>query len=569
MRKATVLFFSADPLSVPPEARHARMMLDEELREIRRKVRAAEHRDALVLDPRPAARPDDLIQALNEVRPQVVHFSGHGGLEGLVFAGGDGRSVQRVRAEAVAHLLDAFRGDVRLVFLSACFSLPQAEAAARVVGCAIGTPSSISDEAAVAFGASFYRAVAFGRSVQAAFDQARLSLELDHVCEREFPTLVTAPGVDPARIFLVADAAADPAEGDPGTVAVSASAARPGVPACKAPNAVRLFGRATLIDDVARRLRAPGDPAWAVQGLPGAGKTDLVRAVGCAPRTVAHFRGGVLYAELGQAAGAPEVLRRWCMALGVDPPPSDDAEGLAGVVRRFLADAPALLVLDDVWETTAATARMLADCRAPGCALLVSSRSPGIAAALAGSPERVHRLEMLDAAAALSLLGEHAPHAVAADPDGAPALAASLGNLPLALKLAAHLAERDDAPLPCRRLLETWRVRLAEMRGLERRPGMEEGELSLDAVISLSYDAMPEDARAAAASLSVLGAAPLDFDRAAMEVAWAAPAARATGWIDAFVASGLLERNPSTRRYSLHQTVHAFLEQRCRAWTTS
>jgi hypothetical protein len=220
-----------------------------------------------------------------------------------------------------------------------------------------------------------------------------------------------------------------------------------------------------------------------------------------------------------------------------------------------------------VWETSVSAAQTLADCRAPGCALLLSTRSPDVADALAGSPERAYRLPVLEDAPAVALLREHAPDAVETDPDGAAELAASLGNLPLALKLAGYLVQRDDSPHPCRQLLGTWRVRLDEMKGRERRPGVAAGELSLDAIISLSYDAMPDaDTRAAAASLSVLGAAPLDFDRAAIEVAWAVEPARAAAWISAFVASGLLERNPSTRRYSLHQTVHAFLEERCRAW---
>jgi hypothetical protein len=290
---------------------------------------------------------------------------------------------------------------------------------------------------------------------------------------------------------------------------------------------------------------------------------------------VESFPGGVLYAELGQEAHALEVLRGWCIGLGIaDLPASGGADDFAGLIRRHLATRPALLVLDDVWETSLAAAHALADCRAPGCGLLLSTRSPGIAGAFAGSPERAYRMPMLGHAPAVELLREHAPDAVRADPAGAAELAASLGNLPLALKLAGHLAQGDDSPRPCARLLGTWRLRLKEMKGYERRPNLAEGELSLDAIISLSYDAMPsDDTRAAAASLSVLGAAPFDFNRRAIEVAWGvigvAPGsddARADGWIRAFVASGLLERNPATHRYSLHQTVHAFLEERCRAW---
>jgi membrane-associated phospholipid phosphatase len=199
--KATILFFAADPLSAPP-AGGLRLQLDRDIRGILEKVRAAKLRDALMFDFRLAARADDLIQALNEVSPRVVHFSGHGSSEGVVLEGRDG-GPQIASAAALEGLFRIFRGDIRVVVLNACFSLPQAEAIAVVVGCAIGTRKEISDDAAIAFGASFYRALAFGRSVQTAFDQARVALTLDHPGEEGTPQLIAGPGVDPARVFVV------------------------------------------------------------------------------------------------------------------------------------------------------------------------------------------------------------------------------------------------------------------------------------------------------------------------------------------------------------------------------
>ncbi|HEU4882979.1 MAG TPA: CHAT domain-containing protein, partial [Longimicrobium sp.] len=196
-------FFAADPLSAH-DGRAPRLMLDEDVRQIRQKVRAAEHRDDLEFDLRLAARTDDLLQALNETRPQVVHFSGHGQSEGLVLVSADGRRPHVVPAPALEQLFQVFRGDIRVVVLNACFSLPQAEAIAASVGCAIGTSGPISDEGAITFAGAFYRAIAFGQSVQAAYDQARTALALEHVDDRECPRLVVRPGVDAARLVLVA-----------------------------------------------------------------------------------------------------------------------------------------------------------------------------------------------------------------------------------------------------------------------------------------------------------------------------------------------------------------------------
>ena len=200
MSKIKVLFFAADPLSASPDGRSPRLLLDEDVRQIRQKVRAAEHRDALDFDLRLAARADDLFQALNETRPQVVHFSGHGNREGLVLASTDGVRAHPVGAAALGQLFAVFRGDIRVVVLNACLSLPQARAIADVVGCAVGTRGSISDQAAVTFGASFYRAIAFGHPVGAAYDQARLALKMEHCEDLECPELVTRPGVDPGAL---------------------------------------------------------------------------------------------------------------------------------------------------------------------------------------------------------------------------------------------------------------------------------------------------------------------------------------------------------------------------------
>ena len=90
------------------------------------------------------------------------------------------------------------------------------------------------------------------------------------------------------------------------------SAARfPRIPTCPAPNAGTLLGRDAVIDEIVARL-VEGTGALAisaVRGLPGVGKTDLLRAVGNDARIAAHFDGGVLYAELGPSPdlGVPAI----------------------------------------------------------------------------------------------------------------------------------------------------------------------------------------------------------------------------------------------------------------------
>lgn len=201
MSKIKVLFLAADPRSAYGQA--PRLLLDVDVRQIHETLCAAKYRDALELDLRLAVRGRDVLRALNQVRPHVVHFSGHGDVDGLVLASADGTGERTADAAVLKKLFEMFRGDIRLVILNACKSLPLAEAVADIVGCAIGMRDAISDEGAITFGSSFYSAIAFGRSVQAAFDQACLELAVEHPEDRDCPELVARLGVNPARLVLV------------------------------------------------------------------------------------------------------------------------------------------------------------------------------------------------------------------------------------------------------------------------------------------------------------------------------------------------------------------------------
>jgi TPR repeat protein len=201
MRKVKVLFFAADPSRSRPGG--IPLELAEELREILRHVKQATYGHRLLFEAHGAARADDLMDLLERTDAQVVHFSGHGGQRGLVVVGRDGCSPHPVDAAALRRMFRTYEGSVRLVVLSACSSDEEARAIADVVGCAIGTPSKISDVAAITFNSRFYRAIANGRSVRRAFDEACMALQVYRVPRSEYPEIFVREGVDPGSLFLV------------------------------------------------------------------------------------------------------------------------------------------------------------------------------------------------------------------------------------------------------------------------------------------------------------------------------------------------------------------------------
>lgn len=191
-----ILFLAANPLDT------VQLRLDEEVRSIGDKLRASRGREVIRLDQAWALRADDIIQELNERRPHVVHFSGHGSSTSeIILQNAQGES-KAVPPKALAALFATMKDNIRIVVLNACYSEQQALSIAQSVDCTIGMATEIDDEAARIFAASFYRALAFGKSVKGAFDEARVALLMEGFND-DAPQLLTRTGVEPDAVKLL------------------------------------------------------------------------------------------------------------------------------------------------------------------------------------------------------------------------------------------------------------------------------------------------------------------------------------------------------------------------------
>ena len=197
MSKTKVLFLAANPI------KKNMLKLDEEIRTVSEKIRMSDYRDSLELISAWATRPDDLLQALNQHRPHIVHFSGHGTSEGEIVLVDNNRNPQFVSAATLQRLFSTLKDNIQLVVLNACYSKTQAEAITGVIDCAIGMNKAVGDDAAIVFAASLYRSIGFGRSIREAFDQGTVAVSLHNLSGDDTPQLIARTGVDPARIVLV------------------------------------------------------------------------------------------------------------------------------------------------------------------------------------------------------------------------------------------------------------------------------------------------------------------------------------------------------------------------------
>src|SRR5262249_53122586 len=144
-----LLFLAADPHGDTP------LSLDEECRQIEQKISNSQYRDRFQFFSKWALQWDDLLQYLNQYRPDIVHFAGHAAETGQLMFMDAERQPRPVATEALRELFSCFKDQVRLVFLNACYTQTQAEAIAGVVGCSLGTTRDIGDTAAIAFAGAF------------------------------------------------------------------------------------------------------------------------------------------------------------------------------------------------------------------------------------------------------------------------------------------------------------------------------------------------------------------------------------------------------------------------------
>lgn len=195
--RVRILVLAANPSAT------GKIDIGREIQQIEERISAGAHRDRIDLIPCWAARVGDLQRELLRVRPHVLHFSGHGKTDRLIVEGRDGVLGVEIDAAALIDLISVLRDDLRLVVLNACHSESLAASLARHVDYAVGMNEPIEDEAAIDFSASFYQAIAFGRSIEVAFRLGCNALRLRQVPEAQAPRLKTRNSGDTGALVLV------------------------------------------------------------------------------------------------------------------------------------------------------------------------------------------------------------------------------------------------------------------------------------------------------------------------------------------------------------------------------
>lgn len=189
-----VLAATAEPSNTP--------QVLEEFREVQRSFQGSQYGKHVLVDPLPAARPEDLAQYLASARPDVLHFAGRGTPDGGPrFSTGDGGEAPVPLDGFRKAILGAGERGLRLLVLNACWTAHVVKDLGDAVHTAIGWPAEIEDRRAVDYARALYRNLGDGKSVAEAHDIAVLMLELSGCTTA--PELHAAPGRLSRAHFLI------------------------------------------------------------------------------------------------------------------------------------------------------------------------------------------------------------------------------------------------------------------------------------------------------------------------------------------------------------------------------
>ena len=175
------------------------------MREVQQTLRGAKYRDLVTIDHRPAATAEDLVDALNDVRPHLVHFSGHGWTGGIILDNGDPDDPQNhpVEFDVLAQVLAATSTPPLVLVLNACETLAGADILLPAIPVVIAMADSIDDTAAIVFARSFYAAIASAQPVGIALAQAQVVMRLTSPDGADLPQVIVRNDVDITALVLV------------------------------------------------------------------------------------------------------------------------------------------------------------------------------------------------------------------------------------------------------------------------------------------------------------------------------------------------------------------------------
>jgi len=178
-----ILFLGASPID------EVKLRIDEELRDIETGLKMATLRESFELKSKWAITTKSLQQAMLDENPTIVHFSGHGDVDGIAVEDSLGNS-KLIENNAIGGLFDLFKENIKCVVLNSCYSESQAIEIAKHIPFVIGMKKSVNDKAAIAFSVGFYSALGAGKDIKFAFKMGTVAIQMEGISGNDIPILI-------------------------------------------------------------------------------------------------------------------------------------------------------------------------------------------------------------------------------------------------------------------------------------------------------------------------------------------------------------------------------------------
>lgn len=140
-----------------------------EINRLKEALRRSVNREQFVVEWEVAVRQSDLRRHILDVKPQIIHFCGHGTEQGLVLEDDTGKA-KVVSNQFLTDLLRVFADRIECVVLNACDSENLADQLGQYLNYVIGMSQPVLDDAAIAFAEGFYDTLGAGESYERAFE---------------------------------------------------------------------------------------------------------------------------------------------------------------------------------------------------------------------------------------------------------------------------------------------------------------------------------------------------------------------------------------------------------------
>lgn len=180
-----ILFIKVNPIGT------ANLFLDVEENNLEEARVSSTNRDSFEIKSKGAVTKDMLHSNLEDYKPDILHISGHGNDEGVLYFHDEDNHKKELSLAMFSEFIQNYKPNLKCVFMNACFSLMKTEDFNSIDNLAvIGMNSEVPNDTALTFSRAFYTSFFGGKTIDDSFKTAVDVVGVDGFGEEKIPVLI-------------------------------------------------------------------------------------------------------------------------------------------------------------------------------------------------------------------------------------------------------------------------------------------------------------------------------------------------------------------------------------------